>query len=199
MATEPETLAGEPILPSKKGGGRGIETLFRTNYRSQLELTQLADMKASIMVSINGILISITFGFVSTQIQQNPWLLIPTTPMLVGMVTSLTLAVLAARPSWARGGVSLDDVRAGRNDRSLLYFGAFATLSRAEFEQGVRHLMEDRDALYGNLIRDLYGLGKTLEAKYVRLRWAYTVFFVTLVVSVAVFVASFHLLAQSRA
>ena len=39
------------------GTNRGVETMFRSAYRVQMELTALADNKANMMISINGIII----------------------------------------------------------------------------------------------------------------------------------------------
>ena len=48
----------------KKGLGtnRGVETLFRSAYRVQMDLTGLADNKANIMISVNSIMMSILFS-----------------------------------------------------------------------------------------------------------------------------------------
>jgi hypothetical protein len=46
--------------------------------------------------------------------------------------------------------------------------------------------LKDPNALYGTLVNDLHGLGKSLERKYRLLRIAYTVFLVGLVISVLV-------------
>ena len=53
LAVAPLTLF--PVLPG--GSNRGIETMFRSAYRVQMELTSLADNKANMMISINGIII----------------------------------------------------------------------------------------------------------------------------------------------
>ena len=188
----PPTPPTPPKPEGKKRTGRGVETLFRTNYRAQLELTQLADVKANIMITINGALISVTIGFVSTQIQQQHWLLYPSALLLVGAVTSLGLAVLAARPSVLRGKVTLDEIKGNQNAMSALFFGAMARMSREEFEEAIRFLMGDSEALYDNLSRDLYGLGVRVDEKYRHLRRAYNVFFLTLLFAVIAFMSGFY-------
>ncbi len=42
----------------KKGSSRNIETLYRSAYRTWLELTGIADAKANIMISVNGLIIT---------------------------------------------------------------------------------------------------------------------------------------------
>ena len=90
----------------KKGPGtnRGIETLFRASYRVQMELTALADNKANMMISINGIIISIIIAAVAPKIDANPWLMIPSTIFLLGTLISIIYAILAARHYAGRPG-----------------------------------------------------------------------------------------------
>jgi len=63
-------LAAEAYKKKKKGLGstRGVETLFRSAYRVQMELTSLADNKANMMISINGIIISIIIASVAPKL-----------------------------------------------------------------------------------------------------------------------------------
>ena len=63
-----------------------------------------------------------------------------------------------------------------------------------DYEWGVRQLMDDRDFLYGSMIRDIYFLGKVLGRKYFLLRISYTIFMYGLIISLisfAVFVFFF--------
>ena len=65
------------------GTNRGVETMFRSAYRVQMELTSLADNKANMMTSINGIIISIIIAAVAPKLDANPWLLVPTMSILL--------------------------------------------------------------------------------------------------------------------
>ena len=73
------------------GSSRGIETMFRTSYRTNMDLSSLADTKANIMISINGIIISIILASISPKIDTNPWLLIPTAVLLLSCLISIVL------------------------------------------------------------------------------------------------------------
>ncbi len=88
------------------GSSRGIETMFRTSYRVHQDLASLADTKANIMISVNGFIIAITIPFVTSQMDRPiagaplyEWLSpLAAGVLLIGCVTALVYAILAARP-----------------------------------------------------------------------------------------------------
>ena len=173
------------------GSSRGIETMFRTSYRVHQDLVGIADTKANIMISVNGLIISIILAAVSPRIGGLPLLVLPTSILLVGCVVALVYAVLAARPRVSNTPMTLEDI--ARNDANILFFGNFVNLSEAEFVEGMRDLMMTQDHLYVNMVRDLYGLGQVLKTKFRLLRVSYNVFMVALVVGVGLFVLVFVL------
>ena len=93
--------------------------MFRTSYRVHMNLSALADTKANIMISINGIIISIIIAAISPKIDTNPWLLVPTSVMLLACLGSIIFAVLSARPRVNSNVVTLEDVR---NNRANILF-----------------------------------------------------------------------------
>lgn len=190
---EPANLpeVSDPKPPKKKkkkkgkGSDRGVETMFRTSYRTHLALSSLADAKANIMISINGIIISILIASVSPRIGEIPTLLLPTAIFLVTCVVSMIYAILAARPRVTSLHVSLEDVR--ENRANLLFFGNFVNMPEDDFVVGMHELMGNTDQLYTNMIRDIYSLGGVLNKKYRLIRTSYTVFMLGLSVGVALF------------
>lgn len=211
---EQETLAASPATPSmappvkvrkdkkkkkdkKKSGtlgsSRGVETMFRTSYRVNMDLSSLADNKSNIMISINGLIISIILGATSTKIDSNSWLLAPTLVLLVGCLISMVYAVLAARPRVSSNVVTLEDVR--KNNANILFFGNFARMAKVEYVEGMTELMQNTDLLYYTMIVDIYGLGSVLQKKFRLLRLSYTVFMVSLVAGVLVYIFVFILVA----
>ena len=186
----------DPTRPKKKkgkgkgkgkGSDRGVETMFRTSYRTHLALSSLADTKANIMISINGIMISILLATVYPSVTQNRWLLLPSTVLLLSCLVALVFAVLSARPRVTRRTVTLEDVR--ENRANILFFGTFVNMTEEDFLTGMWELMEDRRRIYTNMMRDLFGLGAVLETKYRLLRVSYTVFMLGLAVGVVSFLA----------
>ncbi len=170
---------------------RGVSDMFRTSYRTHIELSAIADNKSNIMISINGIIISIIIASISPKIDSNPWLLIPTAALLLTCLGSMIYAVLSARPRVSKEPVSLDDVRANR--ANILFFGNFHTMERADYVEGMEELMQDSTRLYDNMARDIHGLGVVLAKKYRLLRISYNIFMVGLILSVFSFIGVFAL------
>ena len=166
--------------------GRGIETMFRTAYRTHLELSNLADTKANVMISINGIIISIIVVTVSSTVAENASLLLPAAVLLLTCLGSLVFAVLAARPRVSSEVVDPELVRSGR--RNILFFGNFVHMPEDEFVEGIQDLMRRKNDLYATMSRDLYSLGGVLVKKYRLIRTAYNIFIVGLTLGVTLFV-----------
>jgi len=182
--------ADDPNAPPKKPGtARGIETMFRSAYRVQMDLTGLADNKANMMISINGIIISIIIASVAPKLDANPWLLIPTTVFLLGNLVSIVYAIMAARPRVSTVPITLEDLQTSKGN--ILFFGDFANLPPDDFVEGMRDLLEERDVLYETMIRNIYGLGSVLRKKFALLQIAYTAFMAALVLGVGSFIAVF--------
>lgn len=172
------------------GSSRGIETMFRTSYQSHLNLSSMADNKANIMISINGIIISVVIASISPRIDSNPWLLVPTVVLLLGCAASMVFAVLAARPRITHRQLTLDDVESNR--ANILFFGNFVGLTEDDFVAGLKSLLTNTDRLYTNMMRDIYSLGRVLQRKYTLLRTSYTVFMIALVASVLLFLVVYY-------
>jgi hypothetical protein len=173
----------------KPGTNRGIETMFRSAYRVQMDLTGLADNKANMMISINGIIISIIIAAVAPKLDTNPWLLLPTTLFLLGTLASIVFAILAARPRVSSDPITLEDLEHSKGN--ILFFGDFANLSEEHFTEGMFELIEDRAVLYEAMIRNIYGLGSVLQKKFALLQVAYTAFMLALVLGVFSFIGVF--------
>ncbi len=188
---KPKKEKKKKITDEKKLGStnRGVSDMFRTSYRTHIELSAIADNKSNIMISINGIIISIVIASISPKIDSNPWLLIPTAVLLLTCLGSLIYAVLSARPRVSNETVTLEDVRSNR--ANILFFGNFHTMPREEYVEGLEELMQDSNRLYDNMARDIHGLGKVLAKKYRLLRFSYNIFMVGLILSVISFIVVF--------
>jgi|TARA_B110000240_G_scaffold197009_1_gene250833 predicted metal-dependent HD superfamily phosphohydrolase len=170
---------------------RGVETMFRVALKNHMTLSNIADTKANILLSVNAIIVSLALSNLLPKLDNpsNAHLLIPTVIFVVFTVASIILSILATRPNVTEGKFSKEDV--ANKKVNLLFFGNFHRMKLDDFEWGISEMMTDRDYLYGSLTKDLYFLGLVLNRKYKILRITYTVFMIGIIVSVLAFAVSF--------
>ncbi len=170
---------------------RGIETMFRVALRNHITLSDIADTKANILLSVNAIIISVALSNLIPKLDNpsNSYLIYPTLIFLAFTVASIVLSVLATRPNVTKGSFTKEDV--ANKKVNLLFFGNFHQMKLDDFEWAMHEMMKDRDYLYGSLTKDLYFLGLVLNRKYNLLRTTYTVFMIGIVVSVIAFAVAF--------
>lgn len=173
--------AATPAADKPKSGKRterrrGIETLFRVTYQNHISLSQLADQKAGILISINGLIISAIIAVVTPRFETWSWTLLPSLVLVAGCLVSLAFAILGARPRIARTPVTLEDVRNNRGN--LLFFGHFLSMPLDDFQAGLRAIGKQRRLIHDSLSRQLYAMGDALLTKYRYLQLAYTAFLV---------------------
>jgi hypothetical protein len=162
--------------------------MYRVTYQNHISLSQLADNKANMLMSINGLIISIMIAIV-TRTGAVSWSLAPMIVLILGCMVSLGFAVIAARPRFSRNAVTIDQVR---NDTgNLLFFGQFTSMPLAEFQESLRALTKDRNLLYAHLGRQLYHMGESLTGKYRYLRLAYAAFLASTALATLLFVVMY--------
>ncbi|MEJ2905529.1 Pycsar system effector family protein [Pedobacter panaciterrae] len=166
--------------------GRGIETMFRITSTNHQRLSDMADNKAHIMISTNSIILSVILSVLLRKLEDNPHLIIPTLLLLIICVVTMVFSILATRPSIPTGVFTPDDIKEKRVN--LLFFGNFYRMSLPDYESGMIKMMDDRDFLYGSLIKDVYAQGVVLGRKYRLLRIAYNVFMFGIVAAVLAFI-----------
>ena len=171
--------------------GRGVETMYRTTYRTHVNLSSIADNKANIMLSINAIVISIVVSTLLPQIIGNPKLFIPTLILLIVCLLSIVFATLSTRPKITEGKSTIEDIKQKRSN--LLFFGNFYNMELDDFHWGMKEMIKDPDFVYSSMTRDLYFLGIVLAKKYRYLRICYGIFMYGLVIAVAAFAIALSL------
>ncbi len=170
---------------------RGIETMFRVALKNHMTLSNIADTKANILLSVNAIIFSLALSNLLPKLDNpsNDYLLIPAIIFVLFTVISIILSVLATRPNITEGKFTKEDV--ANKKVNLLFFGNFHKMKLDDFEWGISEMMEDREYLYSSLTKDLYFLGLVLNRKYNLLRITYSVFMIGIIVSVIAFSIAF--------
>ncbi|MGV3541171.1 MAG: Pycsar system effector family protein [Rufibacter sp.] len=189
MAEAPEDNRPEEKKKKKsEKSRRGVETLFRITAANQMRLSDMADNKAHILLTINSIIVSVLLSVLFRKIDAEPELVIPGILFLFTCLVTMVLAILVTMPRINKDNA----VSVLQPDRkvNLLFFGDFHSISLLEYEEGFRNLMDDPKNLYGSMIKDNYNLGLVLQKKYKSLRFAYLFFMVGFIVSALSFVVT---------
>ena len=101
-------------------------------------------------------------------------------------LTSLVFAVLSARPKVTTiNKQSKDKIL---NQKNIVFFGNFVHLDLDQYEAAMDAVFRDGELMYGNMVRDLYYLGKVLDKKYRYLTTSYNIFMVGFVATSIVLV-----------
>jgi len=164
---------------------RGVQTFYRTALRNHIKLSDIADTKANILLSVNAIIISVVLANLISKLDTNPYLTWPTVIFLSFCVISMVLSIVATRPNVTSGEFTKEDVE--NQEVNLSFFGNFHKMELKEFEWAIGEMVKDKDYIYKALTKDLYFLGKVLERKYRLLRITYTVFMIGIITSLISF------------
>ncbi|MCP9199869.1 DUF5706 domain-containing protein [Gramella sp. GC03-9] len=173
---------------------RSIQTLFRVTLRNHIKLSDIADSKANILLSVNAIIISLAIANLIPKLEaaSNRHLLIPSLVLILFSVASMILSILSTRPNVTSGEFTKEQVE--NRDVNLLFFGNYHKMPFEQFKWGMNKLIKDKDYVYEMLMLDLHLLGKVLHRKYILLRLTYTVFMVGIILSVLAFILAFYLM-----
>ena len=182
-------------LEKDKSGlmSKGIQTMLRLTSQNHFQLSDMADSKANILISVNAIIISVILGVLMRKLEEVPYLTIPTIIFLVVSLTTIVISIIATRPKVSGGTFTSQDILDKKTN--LLFFGNFYKASYEEYNVAMRKMMSDTDYLYGSLIKDIYTLGTVLGRKYKLVRLAYSIFMIGIIISVfafAIAVLFFH-------
>jgi hypothetical protein len=152
--------------------------VLRTTQAIHLQLSQMADQKASILMGATFVIFTIAIG-------QSRGGAPPPLPLAILGVFAFFSAVLAMSAVMPVIGPSKKRAAGPLN---LLFFGSFTSLGEAEFIERLREkVTHDHDSLE-LMARDLYQNGQVLKRKKYRLLGhAYRVFLIGLVLSFAAF------------
>lgn len=168
---------------------RGVDSMFKLTARNQINLSSIADNKSNILISLNGIIISLGLAALASKFREEPALILPTTIFILFSLSTIILAILSTRPNISTSKFSRTDIKPKKIN--MLFFGNFYKMKLDEYEWAIREMINDDKYLYSAMTKDQYSLGKVLAKKYKLLKWAYNVFMVGIVISVIAYLLVF--------
>ena len=170
---------------------RSVDTLFRVTLNNHTRLSDIADSKANILLSVNAIIISVCLSVLVPKLDtpKNAHLIIPTFFLLISSVMTIIFAILSTKPNVTKTVFTNQDIK----DRkvNLLFFGNFHQMEFNHYLSSMHDLIKDRDYIYDSMVKDLYYLGKVLDRKYKLLSVTYQIFMAGIIISVLSFAYAF--------
>lgn len=177
--------------PKEAKSDRSVDTLFRITLNNHTRLSDIADSKANILLSVNAIIISVCLSVLVPKLDapKNAHLIIPSFVLLISSVLTIIFAILSTKPNVTKTQFTKQDIA----DRkvNLLFFGNFQQMLFNDYHDAMKDLIKDRDYIYDSMVKDLYYLGKVLERKYRLLSITYQIFMVGIILSVLSFAYAF--------
>jgi hypothetical protein len=177
----PESAAASP--PPAISFPPNAVHLVRTNQQLTMQLSQMADQKASILMGATFVVFTLAVG--QARVGAGT-LAIPLTILATFSFLSALLAVSAVLP---RVGKAPPAAHGDGKDRSnILFFGRFAQMEEDEFIAAVKNRLRTEEDLYETILRDTYQNGTVLARhKYRYLAYAYRLFVVGLTLTFLAF------------
>lgn len=183
--TASDNIELKPKKEKPNKSNRGVQTMFRINAANQMRLSDMADNKAHILLTINSVIISVLISFIFRKLETESKLLLPAMSFLITSLVTLVSAILVTRPKVNQAHFTAEDVK--KRKVNLLFFGSFHSVKYEDYEAGMKEMIKDKDYLQSSMIRDNYYLGQVLNRKYRKLRFAYGFFMFGFVISVISF------------
>jgi len=152
--------------------------LMRTAQLAQIQLSAMADTKASILMGATFVVFTITLGRAAEGDAPAALLVLGGFAFLAAIFA--VLAVLPALHSKARG----------QQERNLLFFGEFSAMDEEAFVEALLARLGSEEAIYRTMARDIHQAGSVLaRKKYRMLAIAYRLLLAGLVGSGGAFLA----------
>ena len=176
MPETTEDAAKRPLVPN-------AIHLVRTSLAANLQLSQMADQKANMLMGAAFVVFTLAVGQLRTG-----RMVVPIAILATGAFLAAICAIVAALPKVTHPTGPVDD------DANILFFGIFTSLSEKEFADRIVAKLHDDEALYRVMLRDIYQNGQVLQhKKYRYLGYAYRIFLAGLVLSFVAFVVEIAL------
>lgn len=168
---------------------KSAQTQFKTALRNHIDLSNIADNKANIMISVNALILTLALPFLIDKSMDNDIFWIPT--LLLGSVClgSMIFATLATRPISMTGITTQADI--DNRNTNLFFFGNYYKMEFEEYKKGIKDVVSDTKQLDDSIIKDLYSLGKSLGKKFGHLRLCYNIFMYGISATVVSFLVMF--------
>jgi len=153
-------------------GRNTSDYLMQSAHRHHVQLSQMADAKANMIITVSSIVLTLSFGRLADPMFRSSVLI-----LIVFTLAALLMAIVAVLPKYKP--LPIADPQRLPNNFNIMFFGHFSALSRDRFYEVLGKTLRHDASVYEALANDFYGLGIYLARhKYRYLRLSY-LFFLT--------------------
>ena len=147
---------------------KGLDTLYRTLSRNHYTLLRMVDNKASIILTVNSILVTLLFGamHLATGIEKDN-IGIFISSIIYFLLISMIFALVGMLPHKYLGKKYKQSGYKGS-----LYAGNFASKSLAEFQSDFKRITENGKSVFDEITTDIYFLGLAIKRKQTMIKGA---------------------------
>jgi len=159
--------------------GGHIDHLLRQTRMNLIQLSSMADMKSSMLVTVASVVMTLAARYL-----EDPQLRVAVIVLGLFCLLTVVLATFAAMPRTPfRPGTSRPDLASSHFN--LLFFGDFAGMSYDDYRAAMEQTLDDYNKSYEVMVREVHSLGQFLAfRKYRYVRLAYLAFIAGLASSV---------------
>ncbi len=172
----PDIRALFAAIPERNTG----DVILRTAQQHHVALSSMADTKASIIITVSSIVLTISLGRMG-----DPHMRASVITLTCFTLAALLLAILAVLPKYRPLRLKSGDPLPPHFN--LLFFGHFAELDQQRFLREIAQRLQVDGSVYRTMASDIYSLGSYLSHhKYRYLRLSYICFLLGFVTSVVI-------------
>lgn len=196
-ATEEQSDVSEIVKSDKKKGkknkkkkdkkGKGYSkntiSILRTTLRNNIELTNIADNKANVLLSLNALMLTFIVPLMipNQDLIMEEGLFIPLGILIVTCLATISISVFVLRPSKLGGQkIQINE----KNQISPFFFGNFERMSKSDYLDYSNSVLEDEEKVKTFLSNDFYHIGARLSEKMRWIRLAFNIFIFGLILSI---------------
>jgi len=157
--------------------GKDVVNVIRTAMRNNIELTNIADNKANVLLTLNALMITLLAPVVINNMDaiKQYDLGIPLAIMVITSCLTIFISVLVLIP---RGFGDKKKSIPYSNHGSPFFFGNFYHMKHDDFQEYFKDVVAKSGDLHSHITEDLFYLGTILGQKMTLIKWAFRIFLV---------------------
>lgn len=168
-----------------------IDLYLRTASHNMVILSHTADNKASVLMAVNAIILTLMTLLLVGKWGVSYYLMYPAILLAGVCLGTMVFSILANRLNVTQERYSRADLKNMKTNPSL--FDAFRGISFDDYQRGVNEITKDPDNRQRSMIKDVYRLGKILGRKRYYLSIAYGIFMYGSVAAIIAFCVAYGL------